>query len=111
MRNLNLLDQYRFTHPAIDSKGDDTCGWFRIGSLRILASSGEGWDHVSISTPNRIPTWEEMQKVKNLFFLPDEMAVQFHPPKKDYINCCENCLHLWRPHNQKIELPPKSLIA
>jgi hypothetical protein len=37
-------------------------GAFRVpGGLRVIASDGEGWDHVSVSLPDRCPTWEEMK--------------------------------------------------
>lgn len=65
--------------------------------LRIIASDGGGWDHVSVSTPRRCPTWDEMAAVKDLFFAPEEAVMQLHPPKSDYINLHPYCLHLWRP--------------
>lgn len=64
------------------------------------------WDHVSVSLKNRCPNWREMCFIKNLFFEPDELVIQFHPPEKDYINLGKTVLHMWRPWNQEIELPP-----
>lgn len=84
--------------------------------LRIVASDGrsaveEGWEHVSISTATRTPTWAEMNFVKNLFFDDEELVVQFHPPKSKYINCHPFCLHLFRPKDGHIRLPPQVLIG
>src|SRR5215218_9591845 len=45
-----------------------------------------GWEHVSVSTPYRTPTWEEMCRVKELFWDDTETVVQFHPPKASYVN-------------------------
>jgi hypothetical protein len=67
--------------------------------LQVIASVGGGWDHVSVSPvgPQRTPTWEEMCYVKDLFFTEDEVCVQYHPAKKDYVNHHPFTLHIWRP--------------
>lgn len=65
--------------------------------MNVIASCGGGWDHVSVSFKNRTPTWKEMCAVKDLFFKDDEVAMQLHPPKDDYVNEHQFCLHLWRP--------------
>src|SRR5215469_9048693 len=81
-----------------------------IGDLRILASSGEAphymWEHVSVSLQGRCPKWEEMVRVKRLFWLPTETVMQLHVPDSDHINCHPFTLHLWRPINIEIPLPP-----
>lgn len=114
MRNLNLLDQYRINHP-IHGFGDDKEGAFQVPVLGILltviASTGEGWDHVSVSSPKRCPNWPEMKKIKELFFNDEEPAYQFFPKTKDYISAHPFCLHWWRPQNFEIPLPPKWMIA
>jgi hypothetical protein len=77
----------------------------------VIASDGEGWEHVSVSLPSRTPTWDEMCMIKKLFFEEDEAVVQFHPPKQDYVNNHQHCLHLWRPIGKQIELPPSILVG
>jgi hypothetical protein len=82
--------------------------------LRIIASESHPivpWDHVSVSTHTRVPTWEEMCFVKELFFEDDEAVMQLHPPKKDYVNHHPHCLHLWRPTHTEIPLPSTLLVA
>lgn len=74
--------------------------------LRLIASWGMGWDHVSVSRSNRCPTWDEMCRVKNLLFDPEELAIQYHPPKSKYKNQHKYCLHLWRPQNETVPMPP-----
>jgi len=115
MRNLKLLDQYRKPHPLIGHEGNEGNGYFEINGLgcllRVIASDGEGWDHVSISTRRRTPNWPEMKKIKEMFFLDEEPAYQIFPPKKDYINCHPHTLHWWRPQNQEILVPPGHLIG
>lgn len=86
----------------------------RIGMhvLGIIASRGQGWDHVSVSIINgtRCPYWEEMDAVKRLFFKPDEVVMQLHPAEKDHVSIHPYVLHLWRPHGIKLPLPPKGMI-
>ena len=79
--------------------------------LAVVASWGGGWDHVSVSLPNRCPNWLEMERVKRLFFKPDEVAMQLHVPPSDHINNHPYCLHIWRPHNQDIPRPPAWMVG
>jgi hypothetical protein len=65
--------------------------------LNVIASCGGGWDHVSVSRPDRCPTWGEMDWVKRQFFHDDETAVQYHVHTGQKINNHPYCLHLWRP--------------
>lgn len=124
MRDLRLLDIYRRTDAAVvahyGSAGDETCGIFMIpspvrGTLMIIASSGDGWDHVSVSGRARCPDWDEMEHVRRLFFREDEAVMQYHAPVADYVDGskqgCVNCLHLWRPHDVAIPAPPKWMVG
>lgn len=76
----------------------------------VVFSWGMGWEHVSVAYPNRCPTWEEMCRVKNIFWSDDECVVQYHPPKADYVNFHPYCLHLWRKVGENYELPPKNFV-
>jgi len=121
MRNLNLLDIYRDTSPQViahyGSAGDHEVGVFIIPSpidkaaIRIVASVGEGWDHVSASRQNRVPNWPEMEHIKRLFFKDSETAVQYHVPPTDHINHHPHCLHLWRPLGQELPRPPGWMVG
>ncbi|WP_404480019.1 hypothetical protein [Novosphingobium sp. BL-52-GroH] len=84
--------------------------------LRVIASAGDapgghGWDHVSVSLPGRCPTWAEMDEVKRLFFHPHEVAMQLHPEESEHISNHPYCLHIWRPVNAKIPMPPSILVG
>ena len=72
----------------------------------VVWSWGDGWDHVSVSFRNRVPTWDEMCKIKDIFFDEDECCVEYHPKKKDYVNLHPYCLHIWRPQEAQIPVPP-----
>jgi len=91
---------------------DGPCG----RELRIIASSGDEelqifWEHVSVSLPNRCPNWPEMSFVKDLFWNEEETVMQLHPPKSQWINNHPFCLHLWRPLNAEIPLPPSETVG
>lgn len=66
--------------------------------LRVLASWGGGWDHVSVTTKrqNLCPTWREMEFVRETMFEDWETVVQFSPPRGKVVNVHPGCLHMWR---------------
>ena len=109
------FERYKFNHPMYgksDFRSPEGAFIIPMGKkrLRVISGTGFGWDHVSVSLKHRCPTWDEMCFIKNIFFKPDELVLQFHPPKKDYKNLHPFCLHLWRPWNQEIILPPDEFI-
>lgn len=79
--------------------------------LKVLASEGAGWEHVSVSLQNRCPNWTEMCVIKDLFWDDEDVVVQFHPKKSEYVNVHAYCLHLWRPVGVTLPTPPKELIG
>lgn len=119
MRSLpDKYEKYRVAHWSDSTDfGDKTNGCLRFvpgpnGRKLIIIFSNEGdWDHVSISLPDRCPTWEEMCFVKEIFFDPEDAVMQLHPPKSDYKNLHPYCLHLWRPQKEKIPLPNSLFVA
>lgn len=122
MKNLHTLDDYRqtdFEHKYYGGLGDEGNGAFKVfikgKSFFAVASNGGGWEHVSVSPCNRkrqiCPTWEEMCEIKNMFFLPTECVIQYHPPRSEYVNNHPYCLHLWRPIGQKIPMPPSLFVG
>lgn len=78
----------------------------------VIASNGGGWDHVSIDPINQghAPTWDVMCVLKDICFNDDETVIEYHPAKENYVNIAENCLHLWRPQQQAIPVPPKLFV-
>lgn len=98
---------------------DGNNGLFVIKSLKLkrplncIVSDGMGWEHVSVSLHDRCPTWEEMCFIKSLFWDDEDFAVQLHPPKSDWINNHNFCLHLWRKSgtNDFCERPPSIMVG
>lgn len=113
MKDLSYINRYRVQLPGYGI-GDEKNGAFMFKykrrKLLIIASNGMGWEHVSVSSKTT-PTWEEMCVIKDLFFEPEEVVMQLHPKKSEYINNCKTCLHLWKPINEKIPTPPSILVG
>ena len=111
-------DKIRVTPPGWSSPSGANFGLFRLnyrGHTLMIISSGcddeNGWEHVSVSHATRCPTWQEMQHIKEVFWRDDEVVLQFHPAKADYVNFHPHCLHMWRPINQAIPIPPAELVG
>ena len=88
---------------------DGVAGILHMPGLRhctVIASWGGGWEHVSVHPSNRTPDWDEMCAIKDMFWNGDEVVMQFHPAKSNYVNLMLNCLHLWRPIEHEIPVPP-----
>ena len=112
------VEEGRVLTGEYGSKPGRHYGAFRIfgpcgAKLLILADDGKlnGWEHVSVSTPRRPPNWQEMCFVKDLFWDRTEAAMQLHPPEADYINNHPSCLHIFKPLNAAIPIPPSSLVG
>lgn len=122
---FHVPDQYRIT-PLIPNsqlrKGNlGNNGMFLVSSptgterkLMVIASDGLGWEHVSVhatkkNSPILTPYWDEMNYIKELFWDDDDVVIQYHPRKKDYVNYAD-CLHLWRPIGVELPTPPKALV-
>lgn len=94
---------------------DGGVGEIHIGGWKgsVIWSNGGGWEHVSVSPyAKRItPSWDDMCLIKDIFFKDEECVVQYHPPKSEYVNNMQNCLHLWRPMNQEMPMPPSIMVG
>lgn len=115
---MKFPDRYRAPHPlGLPHRAGDPFGWFMIPSnvkpgqyIAVQADGQTEWQHVSASLRNRVPSWEEMCFLKNLFWEQEECVVQFHPPKSDYVNVAKNCLHLWK-YDGEMPRPPKNFVG
>ena len=115
------LEKWRMRHGPFGSDSSlGNTGAFEIpflksssgGLLRVISSDGGmGWEHVSVSLADRIPTWEEMCFVKDIFWDEEETVVQYHPARSKSINFHPYCLHLWKKNGKEYELPPEMLIG
>ena len=77
----------------------------------VFATIVAGWEHLSVSFKNKIPSWECMQEMKELFFTDDEECFQLHPKADNYVNNNEYTLHIWRPIEGMTQIPPSILVG
>lgn len=76
----------------------------------IIWSTGGGWEHVSVCPFNgSMPKWEDMCLIKDIFWDAEDWVVQYHPAKSEYVNNMPNCLHLWKPTEEKLPTPASIL--
>ena len=106
----NLKDHLILNGGTSEDDGMAVELYLNYATLKIIASWGGGWDHISVSKKDRCSTWEEMCFVKDIFFHPAETVIQYHPAKNVYVNNHPNCLHLWRPQNIDIPTPPLNFV-
>jgi hypothetical protein len=99
---FKLPEKFRKHNSVNDEFATRGGGHFVVSSIKfkqqlnVVASVEEGWEHVSVSLGNRCPTWDEMCFVKGLFWDDEDVAIQFHPAKSEYVNFHPFALHLWR---------------
>jgi hypothetical protein len=93
-------------------------GWqlWLVCSDGAALPAGEAWEHVSVRAgraraKSRIPTWREMCAVKALCWDDEDVVMQLHPKRSEYINMHPHVLHLWRPVGREIPTPPSILVG
>lgn len=112
--SFKVPNNFRVRTGAMASSEEDGNNGMFVVTLRndqkvkVIASDGLGWEHVSVSRSDRTPTWDEMCQIKDLFWDSEDCVVQYHPAKKDYVNVHNHCLHLWR--TEGIPTPPTFMV-
>ena len=127
--NLNHIEPYRVQVPGYPHVAPgENYGAFFVPSwggwkLFIIVTPGvivTSWDHVSVHAmqpvkgkraKTRMPTWDEMCKIKALCWEEEETVVQYHPAKSQYVNQHPHCLHLWQPTAEVLPVPPPMLVG
>jgi hypothetical protein len=83
------------------SMTNETAGrMYQAIGFKVIASvnqqrDGQAWLHVSVSRRDRIPTWQELKDIKDLFIGAKRVALQVLPSADKYVNLHPYCLHLW----------------
>ena len=117
-------------HLLGTTKEDGNNGAFELDSpepgwrLILICSDGTdpdapeatGWEHVSVHARRgreqmRTPNWREMSYVKDLCWDGEDVVMQLHPKKSEYVNNHPHVLHLWRPTHVEIPTPPSVLVG
>ena len=75
-----------------------------------IPADARQWEHVSVQAvrgpQSRVPSWREMCFVKDLCWDAEDVVMQLHPARSEYVNVHPNVLHLWRPKHCAIPTPP-----
>jgi hypothetical protein len=114
---FHVPEHCRITSGSLASyAGDGNNGAFRLlgpygRELLIVASDGGGWEHVSVSIRRSAPSWDEMCAVKAAFWDDEDVVVQYHPRRSEYVNNHARCLHLWRPTAVQLPTPPALFVG
>ena len=117
VKQMKTLEELKETPRLVIERTGDDGGFGYITFMKYTASVvwsfGGGWEHVSVAPLNsRItPSWDDMCKVKDMFWHGYEAVIQIHPPKSEYVNNLPNCLHLWKPRDEVLPLPPSFMVG
>lgn len=116
---LKFPNRYRLRDGPLSSNDNERFGAFIIPYkgiyLECIASDADDkirFEHVSVKASSKdfrvtdIPQWEEMCFIKSLFWDDEDIVMQLHPKKSEYINQHPHVLHLWRPVDKEIPAPP-----
>jgi hypothetical protein len=114
--NTSKVEMYRVMSGVMASNKHNQFGAFIIPTKNkhlqvICAPCSDEWQHVSVSMKDQTPSWEDMCMVKNLFWDEEDTVVQFHPPKSEYVNNHQHCLHLWKKKEGSFPTPPSILVG
>lgn len=120
--SFHVPERYRMVDgPLATSATDGNNGAFVFPScipgrtLIMIASDGKGWDHVSVhaeqSRKYRTPVWDEMDQVKRVFWDDDDVVMQLHARRSEWVNNHRNTLHLWRPNDGRNIPTPESILV
>ena len=124
MKNLDNISNFRRIDLYSDGfLGDEANGAFIIDRYNngefylVIASNGQGWEHVSVTihkknggSVKKCPSYQEMMMIKEKLFSEEDVVFQLHPREEDYISTHPYCLHLWKPNNCNMVVPPLNSI-
>jgi len=97
-RTSHAWFQHRFRSPD---------GLLVITTQDTEPDTGRSWLHVSFSRSDRMPTYDDLQLVREHFIGTDRLCLQVFPREEHYVNLHPHCLHLWCP---EFELLPDRIV-
>ena len=111
MRDIKKVEAAYFPQPqtiwqeiplaqAMGVEAAEYMSAWKHDGLMVFASAGEyddgrEWLHISVSRKSRIPSYEDMTRVKRDFLGDDKKGVVVLPEKKNHVNIHDYCLHLF----------------
>ena len=75
-------------------------GYRHRNGLLVLCTArteidGKRWVHLSCSRLERLPSWDDLTAIRNIFLGREALALQVVAPASEHFNYHPNCLHLW----------------
>lgn len=58
---------------------------------------GKEWRHLSVSRRSRTPSHDDMVEAARAFLDPEKVTLNIFPPRSEWVNVHNHCLHLWQP--------------
>jgi len=89
--SINVEGLKRFMPP----ESENLRGYVNDDGMQILLSVDHGRRHMSISTADRIPTWDEIKHAREQFLPLGKHFVLALPPSQHYVNRHPYTMHLW----------------
>lgn len=115
MKSLEEIRKTRNLFITAEAENDGMGGYYYDSisekRLNFIFSYQLGWEHLSVSMPSKTPSWEQMCRMKAIFWNKDEACVEYHPKEEDYVNMHQHCLHIWRPTEEYLPTPPHILVG
>lgn len=80
--------------------------WFRgsspktngmVAGLDLTIIDGKTWRHLSVSRRSRTPTHDDMMAAAEALLDQNVKTLSIYPPRAEWVNVHEHCLHLWQP--------------
>ena len=100
------MEEEQTFKPAVDPQAmyvkvaerPDGAAYMNNGLLVIRGGEiheGKRWIHVSVSRKKRLPTYEELARIKRDFIGDDKKAIMVLPEAEHHVNIHPYCLHLF----------------
>lgn len=69
---------------------------YKQGRCTIMISVDNGLYHLSISTPNALPSYKEMKEARYRYLPDDIYMAEIFPPRDEFVNLHPYVRHLWQ---------------
>lgn len=78
-----------------------------VGPWNVTTAAGlaDLWLHVSVSTPDRDPSYEQLTLVRDYLFREMDTVLHVWPPRTEHYSLHPHCLHLWTPIDGSRPIP------
>ena len=96
-----LPDNWRILEVGIDGAAYRNRTGLAVMISCCIEADGKNWVHLSVSKRKEMPSWAELVQVKELFLGKDSLAIQVFPPRSEWVNHHNYCLHLYQCLDQR----------